>query len=466
MRVHTPRVVVAGLAGDSGKTLVCLGIARALVERGVGVAPFKKGPDYIDAAWLAAAAGRTARNLDTFMMNDEAMGEAVARSLPADLLLVEGNRGLFDGLDALGTHSTGELAKRLSAPVLLVVDVTKTTRTAAAMVLGCRVLDPQVELAGVILNRVATARQESLIREALAAVDGPPVVGAVPRLRQAEPLPGRHLGLVTAAEHPDRESAIEQAAELVRGHVDLETVLATASTAPPFELPRARPTSPGLPVRVAVLHDDVFSFVYPENLEALESGGAELVLVSPRDDRPLPEDVDALYIGGGFPEMYARELAAARSFAGSLFAAVAAGLPVYAECGGLMLLARELIVDGVTHRMTGVLDLVVEHTRRPQGHGYVVGRVDCENHFFPVGTRLCGHEFHYSHVVGGVDAAATAAGLERGTGVGGGRDGIAKGRVWASYTHLHALAVPQWSAGLLSAARVFRHERSRVLAWS
>ncbi|MCG6964542.1 MAG: cobyrinate a,c-diamide synthase [Acidobacteria bacterium] len=466
MRFSTPRIVVAGLAGDSGKTLVCLGMARALVERGVDVAPFKKGPDYIDAAWLASAAGRTARNLDTFMMSNEALGEAVARSLPADLLLVEGNRGLFDGLDARGTHSTAELAKRLRSPALLVVDVTKMTRTAAALVLGCRVLDPRLELAGVILNRVATARQERLVREALAEVDAPPVIGAVPRLRQDDPLPGRHLGLVTAVEHPDRESAIDKAAELVRQHVDLEAVLGAAAGAGSLDLPRSQPTAPGPPVRVGVLRDEVFSFFYPENLEALERGGAELVPVSPRDDRPLPEDIDALYIGGGFPEVHVSRLAAARTFAESLNAAVASGLPVYAECGGLMLLARELIVDGVSYRMAGVLDLTVKHTRRPQGHGYVVGSVDRETYFFPVGSRLCGHEFHYSQIIGGADADKTAVQLERGTGVGAGRDGISRGRVWASYTHLHALAVPQWSRGLLDAARVYRHERSRVAVWS
>lgn len=466
MRVDTPRIVVAGLAGDSGKTLASLGLAGALVGMGVDVAPFKKGPDYIDAAWLGAAAGRTARNLDTFMMDDEALGEAVARSLPADLLLVEGNRGLFDGLDACGTHSTAELAKRLRAPVVLVVDVTKTTCTAAALVLGCRAFDPRLELAGVILNRVATSRQERLVRDALAAVDGPPVVGAVPRLRQGDPLPGRHLGLLTAAEHPDREAAIEKVVELVRGHVDLKAVLAAATAAPVLDLPRSQPAKLGTPVRVAVLRDEVFSFFYPENLEALENGGAELISVSPRDDRPLPDDIDALYIGGGFPEVYVQELAAARGFARSLSEAVASGLPVYAECGGLMLLARELVVDGISHRMTGVLDLVVEHTRRPQGHGYVVGRVDRESCYFPVGTSLHGHEFHYSHVVGGADAERTTVRLERGTGVGARRDGIVQGRVWASYMHLHALAVPRWAVGFLDAARVYRHERSRVAVWS
>ena len=174
MRFTTPRLVVAGLSGDSGKTLVALGTAAALKARGADVAPFKKGPDYIDAAWLGAATGRPGRNLDTFLQGPEAMDTVLAHGASADLVLVEGNRGLFDGLDAAGTHSTAELAKRIGAPILLVVDVTKTTRTVAALVLGCRALDPEVPLAGVVLNQVATPRQERVIREALEGAGAPP----------------------------------------------------------------------------------------------------------------------------------------------------------------------------------------------------------------------------------------------------------------------------------------------------
>jgi cobyrinic acid a,c-diamide synthase len=198
VRFTTPRLVVAGLSGDSGKTLVSLGIASALRKRGVDVAPFKKGPDYIDAAWLGAATGRPGRNLDTFLQGPEALGAILARGgcdESKGLALVEGNRGLFDGSDAAGTHSTAELAKRLGAPVVLVVDATKSTRTVAALVLGCRALDPDVPLAGVVLNRVATPRQERVIREALEQAGGPPVLGAVPRIGE-DPLPGRQVAAV------------------------------------------------------------------------------------------------------------------------------------------------------------------------------------------------------------------------------------------------------------------------------
>ncbi len=467
MLLETPRIVVAGLAGDSGKTLVSLGLGRALVERGLRVASFKKGPDFIDAGWLSAATGRPARNLDTFLMPPGGIGEAVARSLPADLVLVEGNRGLYDGMDAAGTHSTAELAVLLGAPVLLVVDVTKTTRTVAALVRGCQVLDPRVRIGGVLLNRVGTPRQERVIREALEAAGAPPVVGALPRVRGEDPLPGRHLGLVTAAESRGGRETVERAAALVAGHVDLDAVLALARTAGHVELPGWTAPSPGRPVRIAVFRDETFSFFYPENLEALEAGGAELLFLSPRQDRPLPPDLDGVYIGGGFPELAVRDLSLASELRVSMGRACARGLPVFAECGGLMLLARELIVEGTAWPMLGVLDLVVEHTSRPQGHGYVAATADRPNPFFPVGLELRGHEFHYSRVIGGGDAGATVMALARGTGVVERRDGVVRGNVWASYTHFHALGTPEWAAGFLQAAASWRNDGpGTAVAWA
>ncbi len=462
MRFTTPRLVVAGLSGDSGKTLVALGIAAALKARGVDVAPFKKGPDYIDAAWLGAATGRAGRNLDTFLQGPEALGAILGRGASSDLALVEGNRGLFDGGDAAGTHSTAELAKRLNAPIVLVVDVTKATRTVAALVLGCRALDPDVPLAGVVLNRVATPRQERVIRDALSGAGGPPVLGALPRIDD-DPLPGRHLGLVTAAEHPRTQEAIGTAARLAETHLDLEALLEIAGGAPAVDLPERERPSKGSPVRIGVLRDEAFSFYYPENLEALEELGGELVFFSALAGDSLP-DVDALYVGGGFPELYAASLVANRALTESLRVAVASGMPVYAECGGLMYLAKELVADGVSHPMAGVLDLVVEQTSRPQGHGYAEGTVDRANPFFKTGAGLRGHEFHYSRPRGGADRSPTVVGLGRGTGLGDGRDGIVKGRVWASYLHLHALGTPAWAPGLVGLARAWQSERPGISA--
>jgi cobyrinic acid a,c-diamide synthase len=460
MLLSTPRIVIAGLSGDSGKTMVALGLARALTGRGLTVSPFKKGPDYIDAAWLGAATGLPGRHLDTYLMPPEALGESLRRGSAADLLLVEGNRGLFDGFDADGTHSTAELAKLLAAPVVLVVDVTKMTRTVAALVMGCRVLDPDVNLAGVVLNRVGTARQERVIREAIRRSYGPPVLGAIPRIED-DPLPGRHLGLVTAAEHPRREEAIRRSTELVGAHVDLDTVIDTGRTAPPVSLPDRDPLRAGPAVRLGVFRDEALSFYYPGNLEALEEVGATLIDVSPLHERTLPE-VDGLYFGGGFPEVHVERLAGNHEMRDAVRTAAAAGMPIYAECGGLMYLAKELIVDGASYPMTGVLDLVVEQTARPQGHGYVDAEVDRPNPFFEPGSRLRGHEFHYSRVVAGRDVGASTLRLHRGMGVGAARDGLVQGRIWASYMHLHALGVPSWVDSFVSLARTYQAERGHA----
>jgi cobyrinic acid a,c-diamide synthase len=445
--------VVAGLAGDTGKSLVTLGLARALTGRGWRVAAFKKGPDFIDSAWLGAAARVPGRNLDTYLMSPDAIAGSIHRATRrADLVLVEGNRGLFDGADAKGSHSTAQLAKLIGAPVLLVVNAAKVTRTVSALVLGCKTLDPKLELAGVVLNRVGTARQESVIRRSLAADVGVPVLGAIPRL-EGQPLPSRHLGLVCAAEHPEREAVLEALAETVRQHVDLEAVCALASKATGMAgEPEPAPERPGgRRVRIGVLRDAAFSFYYPENLEALEAAGAELVEISPLADREL-KPIDALYAGGGFPEEYAAALSANVSLRAALAAALNAGLPAWAECGGLMYLARSIIRDGREHPMVGALPIVVEHTARPQGHGYAAAVVDQTNPFFPLGTRLLGHEFHYSRAVGTL-GANTALALERGVGLGQGRDGLAVGNVIATYMHLHALGTPAWATGLVQAAR-------------
>jgi cobyrinic acid a,c-diamide synthase len=459
MRLHSPRLTVAGLSGDSGKTLVSLGITRALVERGLVVRTAKKGPDYIDAAWLREASGAECVNLDTFLMSDEAIGSGVWALHGADLILIEGNRGLYDGVDAEGTHSTAELAKRLGSPVVLVVDTTKTTRTVAALVLGCREMDPELELAAVILNRVGTSRQEKVIRRAIETEVGVPVIGAIPRLAGDDPLPGRHLGLVTVAEHPDREHAIARAAAAVAENVDLDRVVSLARTAPTIEMPLLQREIETAHCRVGYFADEAFSFYYPENLECLRKHGAELVALAPREERRLP-DIDGLYIGGGFPEVHAERLENLVDLGADLRRRVAQGLPVYAECGGLMYLARELVVDGAAHKMSGVLDLVVEQTARPQGHGYMVATVDRANPFFDEGVELKGHEFHYSRVIAGEDRDSTVLAVMRGSGIGGGRDGLVKNQVWASYLHLHALGSPGWADGFLRMAAHYAADSS------
>jgi cobyrinic acid a,c-diamide synthase len=455
-----PRVVVAGLSGDSGKTLISVGIARAWKRRGLRVAVFKKGPDYIDPAWLGAAASQPARNLDSFLMSPDALLASVESARGADVALIEGNRGLFDGLDAQGTHSTAELAKSLRAPLILVVDTKKSTRTVAALVLGCQALDPALPLAGVILNRVASPRQERLIRQALAQVSTVPVLGVLPRLPH-EPLPARHLGLVLPAERADRERGIEDIADAVEATVDLEAIHCLADRAPRLPIPSPTSFEPRAtaPVRIGVLRDEAFSFYYTENLAALEVAGAEIVPISPLRDVRLPA-IDALYAGGGYPELHAEALAANVELRMSLAERIARGLPAWAECGGLMYLASGLHCRGRRHPMVGALPVDIVQTARPQGHGYMEATVDRANPYFPVGTRLRGHEFHYSRVVDErtvSDALSTTMlAVQRGTGLAGKRDGLCVGRLFASYMHLFAPGVPEWAPALVRVAREAR----------
>ncbi len=449
MILRVPRALVAGLAGDSGKTLVTLGLAAELRRRGIEVVGAKKGPDFIDAAWLSAACGRPARTLDTWMMGPSALGNALRSVEDAGLLLVEGNRGIFDGMDAAGSHSSAELARRIAAPVLLVVRAVKVTRTVAALVAGCTSFEDGVHVAGVILNDVATGRQEAVIREALVRSGAPPVVGCIRRQRDL-PLPGRHLGLVPVAEHGAAEEAIEAARRVVVRGVDIDAVMRIAREAPAIELPTAGGAPRFTRVRIGVARDEAFSFVYPENLEALEARNAEPVFFSPLHDPALP-DVDALWFPGGFPEEHAARLAGNTPLRREIAAAIRAGMPAWAECGGLIYLARELRAHGRAHEMCGVFDLVVETTSRPVGHGYVDAIVAAENPFLPAGRTIRGHEFHYSRIVGGRDVEGTVLRLRRGTGIDG-RDGIVRHNAWASWMHLHAVGCPAWADGLVRAA--------------
>ena len=463
-----PSVVVAGLSGDSGKTLVALGLASAWAEKGLRVSPFKKGPDYIDAAWLTLAAGRPCRNLDTYLIDEKvilaAWRDAEGES---DVRVVEGNRGLFDGMDADGSHSTANLAKLLRAPLLLVIDATKMTRTVAAVALGVRAMDPGLEVIGIVLNRVGGDRHRRVATEAVEKYASLPVLGAIPRLKKGELIPGRHLGLVTTDEHPASLEAVNLARETAEEHLDLDRIfrLAGERTGKPETTPVSGGPSSGVEqdragIHIGVVRDAAFPFYYPENIEALVRRGARLVEVSALNDLNLPDGLDALYIGGGFPETHAEHLAKNRSFLKALHNAAELGLPIYAECGGLMLLAESMEYEGRFSRMAGVLPVKIGWSTRPSGHGYTAGRVDGENPFYPVGLEIRGHEFHHSRIAEGPDlSGSTAIGLTRGTGVGRKRDGIVRGGVLALYTHVHAAGLPQWGDGMIAAAGRYRKLR-------
>jgi len=463
MNKPCPRLLLAALRGGAGKTTLTIGLLAAWREQGRRLVPFKKGPDYIDPAWHALAAGCPSHNLDPFLMEGDQIRAIVARyALQADALLIEGNRGLYDGLDAQGTYSTAELAKMLATPVVLVVDCTMTTRTAAALVLGCQRFDPQVNLCGVILNQVARPRHEDILRSAIEQYCGIPVLGAVPRLK-CEVFPERHMGLVPPQEHAAARRAVTAARDLAVRHLNLDGLWEAAAQAPPLlEAFTPAPSAAAVcdPVTIGVIQDSAFQFYYPENLEALREQGAALVTVSALNDPALPPGLHGLYIGGGFPETHGRVLAANVSFRNSVKAAAQAGLPIYAECGGLMYLGRNLLVGGERFPMVGLFPYDFIMGKRPRGHGYTILEVAADNPYFPRGTVLKGHEFHYSRIMPEPGPeAAMAFQVSRGAGLGGQREGLLYKNVLATYTHLHALGAPGWAPAFVRQARGWRSQQ-------
>jgi len=466
MIIDCPRIVFSAMRGNSGKTFLTVGVAASLRRKGKKVFPFKKGPDYIDPAWLEMAAGHPCYNLDLFLMGrDGLISSFAAQVQPSDGALVEGNRGLFDGMDRDGSYSTAELAKLLRAPVILIADCSMTTRTVAAAILGCQHFDPQVAIQGVILNRIGGARHESIIRSAVEERCAVPVLGAVPRIRSGI-FPERHMGLIPPREHPGSARAVDEAAQIADRYVDVDRLWEIARGAPAVSFQNLDGTEQGSIARAAarkprigVIRDSAFWFYYPENLEALEKTGASLVECSALGDRKLPP-VDALYIGGGFPETHAAALAANAGFRESLHAAVEAGLPVYAECGGLMYLGKELIVEGKAFPMAGVFPFCFHIEGTPQGHGYTILEADTPNPYFPTGEILHGHEFHYSHIPDFEEGSFTCAfQVRRGHGIHGRRDGLCHKNVLATYSHLHAAGAKGWAGALSGQAVSYQRRR-------
>lgn len=467
------RIILAGLSGGSGKTFVSIGLCRALDRRGLSVRPFKKGPDYIDAAWLSAAARHAACNLDPFLLPRETIAALFQeKASGADISVIEGNRGLFDGKDREGTCSTAELARQLDSPVILVLDATKMTRTAAAIVAGCKAFEPGLTLAGVILNRTAGERHRHILKECIEDLAGVPVLGSLPKCAE-NPIPERHMGLVSDQEHAGREEALDAIAAVIECWVDVDRVLAIARSASEpaaaGPVPWPAPVVSGEAPVIGYVHDAALWFYYPENLEALERAGATLKRVSLLDPAPWPE-LDGLYLGGGFPETQAAALSANTAVRERVRALAAAGLPIYAECGGFMYLCEALeLPDSGRFELAGVFPLATRLCPRPQGLGYVEALVEADNPFHPLGARLTGHEFHYSACAEPSSASAlsntglsnpalpaTALKMLRGHGMLGGRDGLVTGSTFAAYTHIHALGTPHWAPNFVRAALAYK----------
>jgi cobyrinic acid a,c-diamide synthase len=463
MFTFRPRITIAALKGGSGKTILSLGLISSWLRKGHTVAPFKKGPDFIDAGWLAFAARRPCHNLDPFLMTrEQIMDSFLTHSADAEISVIEGNRGLYDGLDLDGCCSTAELGRMLRSPVVVIVDVTMVTRTAAALVMGCQRFDPELKIAGVILNKVAGARQESLVRSSIERYCGIPVVGAVPKLR-GDSFPERHMGLIPCQERQFAENAVDWAAKVVEENLDLAALWKLAHDSDPLDddalITRAFDRPPVSP-RIGIVRDSSFWFYYPENLDQIKDLGATLIEVDSIRDRSLP-DLDALYIGGGFPETQAGALADNKAFKLALKDRIEDGLPVYAECGGLMYLGDYLLVDGKTYPMAGVLPVSFVLEKKPQGHGYTVLEVLRQNPYYEVGETLRGHEFHYSKaVMEDSEKAKAVFKVLRGWGLDGERDGLCRKDLLAMYTHIHAGGHRTWAKSLIG--RASRYGRKKI----
>ena len=456
----TKGIIVAGLGGGSGKSVVAVGLVAAYAMQGRKVVPFKKGPDYIDAGWMQLAAGQPCYNLDPYLMEPDVIIDSFTlHAGNADMAIIEGNRGLFDGVNVEGAYSTAELAVQLDMPVLLVIDCTKTTRTVAALVLGCQKLDPRVKIKGVVLNRLGTARHESIVRQAVEHYTGIPVVGAIHRSRK-DIFPQRHLGVTPHQEHEGADQVTVILADMAEKYLDLDAIEnCMAEIDQPGTEVRATPGEYTTKVRIGILKDAAFQFYYPENLEALIAEGAELVEINAMTAEKLPE-LDGLYIGGGFPETSAGRLAENSSFRQSVKMAAESGLPIYAECGGLIYLGESIQLEGEEYPLTGVFPIRFGLHRKPQAHGYTELLVSNQNPFYEVGEKIKGHEFRYSEILswqGTKDDLAFE--MQRGVGFMDGRDGLVYNNVLALYTHIHSLSTVQWSRNLVARALEYKVQR-------
>lgn len=454
----TKGIIIAGLSGGSGKSVVAVGLAAAYARQGRKVVPFKKGPDYIDAGWMQVAAGQPCYNLDPYLMDSEIIKHSFAsHSAHADMAIIEGNRGLFDGVNLEGAYSTAELSVELKLPVLLVVDCTKTTRTIAALVLGCQKLDPRVMIRGVILNRLGTVRHESIVRQSVEHYTGIPVVGAIHRSR-TDIFPQRHLGLTPHQEHAGADQATIMLADMAEKYLDLNTIEDLMADIDMFETAGAgsAPLESSARVRIGILKDAAFQFYYPDNLEALIEEGAELVEINAMTAAELPK-LDGLYIGGGFPETGARRLSDNSSFRHSVKLAAESGLPIYAECGGLIYLGESILLDGEEFPLAGVFPVRFGLHRKPRAHGYTELTVRGKNPFYEEGERIKGHEFRYSEILSWQGTEGDLAfEMQRGVGFMGNRDGLVYKNVLALYTHIHSLSTPQWAGNFVDRAFEFK----------
>ena len=455
-------LLVSAAHKSSGKTTVSLGLCAALTTQGAVVQPFKKGPDYIDPMWLALAAGRTCFNLDPWLQDDAALAACYAQNQQgADLALVEGNKGLYDGLALDGSNSNAALATRLGLPVLLVLDARGMTRGIAPLILGYQAFDRAIRIGGVILNRVGGSRHEGKLRAVIEHYTDVPVLGAVaedPSLAVLE----RHLGLMPCNEMADARERVADIGRRVAQQVDLLRVRALADTAAPLPAQVTTLCTPqdlATPVRIGIARDRAFGFYYPDDLAALQAAGATLVPIDTLHDTRLPA-LDGLFVGGGFPEACLDALQANAALRHALRSAVQAGLPTYAECGGLMLMARSITWQGRTAPMVGAIEGDAVMHARPVGRGYVQLQATDAHPWLPAGSTLRGHEFHHASLDNLPADTRMAYRVQRGHGVSGSHDGVCVHNLLASFAHLRSGAGATWVTGFVGFVRRVKAARA------
>ncbi|RLI89104.1 MAG: cobyrinic acid a,c-diamide synthase [Archaeoglobales archaeon] len=455
-----PRVIISGVRSRIGKTMISIGLMRALVNRGYRVQPYKVGPDFIDPSFHYFATGRQSRNLDSFMLAKEDLIETFERNFrDADIAVIEGTMGLYDSHNAIDEKgSTAEVSKILKCPVILVADVERMSRTVAPLILGYKLFDPKVRIEGVILNRVGNERHAMKARLAAEKLAKVRVVGVVPRSNII--IPDRHLGLIPAYERKEEfENIFDKLAEFVEKYVDINAIVEAANNAPTLEDVPEHPVFMHKPsdVRIGIVRDRSFNFYYEDNIDALASK-AELIFIDSLNDRKLP-GVDALYIGGGFPEVFAEKLEKNKSLRKEIYEFCESGRPVYAECGGLMYLGEKLrLIDGSEYEMVGFMPYDTEMHKKFQALGYSIYKAERDCPIARKGDTVFGHEFHYSKVIL-KEKPNFVFRVERGKGIDGARDGILKENTQANYIHLHVLSYPAMVEKFIKTAKNCKKNR-------
>lgn len=445
---------------SSGKTTVTLGLGRALSRRGLQVQPFKKGPDYIDPIWHSQACGRPCYNLDFNMMSaDEIMALFGQHAPLADVALIEGNMGLYDGMDVEGSNSNAALAKLLEAPVVLVLDCAGMTRGVAPLLLGYQAFDRDISIAGVILNKIAGNRHEGKLRAVIERYTDLPVLGAIHRNEQLA-IAERHLGLIPGNEAQAAEARIDRIADVIAEQVDLDALLALAAAAPSIVTsPHGADAPYGNGLRIGLARDRAFGFYYNEDLDFLRATHAEIVFIDTLQDTQLPP-LDGLILGGGFPEMFISELEANQPLRQAVHQAIDSGLPVHAECGGLMYLSKSIRWGEKSGAMVGIVPGDAVMGARPVGRGYATLQLTAAGAGLAAADEIHAHEFHHSHLENLPTGLTYAYDVLRGQGMDGRHDGFMYRNLLASYCHRRGSGPNGWIAPFLEKVRLRTESRN------